>query len=115
LREQLSKELRRRQIFIEGTNGINQDISQLRANLDESLQNVSVNSVRYISSEDLGKTLDRESNKLHQIGQTFVNMSSPTGNIQDAKNQLNQQQRSQRGNISPTNAKRTLSFENIIT
>ena len=115
LRDQLAKEFQRRHIFIARESGINQDISELRANLDESLRNVGVGSVRYTSSEELGKTLDRESNKLHQIGQKFVNMSSSTGIFEDAKNQLNQEQSLQRGNVSPTNVKRTLSFENIIT
>ena len=117
LRDQLGKELRRRQIFIEGTSGINQDISQLRANLDESLHNVSADSVRHISSHDLGRTLDRESNRLHQITQDYVNMPNSIG-VQSVKNQFKDTRSDNTNfmeNAPTTNVKRTLSFENIVT
>ena len=51
LKDQLTKEMRRRQTFILESSGINNEISELRHNLDQSLQNVN-------ATTD-GKTLDR--------------------------------------------------------
>ena len=112
---QLAKEFQRRQNFIASTSSINQDMSQLRANLDASLQNVSDGSVRYMSSEELGKTLDREGTKLHKLSQNFINTASSAGKIQGATNRLDQEQRMKSSNLYPKNVKRALSFEDIIT
>ena len=57
LKEQLSKEIKRRQTFILESSGISNEISELRQHLDQSLRNVH-------DSTD-GKTLDREAGKLN--------------------------------------------------
>ncbi|XP_059085482.1 rootletin-like isoform X2 [Tigriopus californicus] len=59
LKEQLSKEMRRRQAFITGTSGISSEMSELRQNLDQSLFNVSTP----VSRLD-GQLLDREAQRL---------------------------------------------------
>ena len=57
LKDQLSKEIKRRQTFILESSGISNEISELRQHLDQSLRNVH-------DSTD-GKTLDREAGKLN--------------------------------------------------
>ncbi len=57
LKDQLAKELRRRQVLITESTGISNEISELRQNLDQSLQNV------YVATD--GKTLDREAGRLN--------------------------------------------------
>ena len=105
LRDQLDKELKRRNIFISNTTGINNDITHLRSNLDESLQNIAANSYKYRPTTDLGKTLNRESSKLQELGQKFE-QSSSTSKVRNTHVQ---------SSLPISKAKRTLSFENIIT
>merc|ERR1712150_87636 len=99
-------ELRRRKIFISDTTGINRDISNLRSNLDESLQNITSSSYNYRTSAELGKTLNRESSKLQELGQKYQHVSYSNSKITSEQIQAN---------IPITKAKRTLSFENIIS
>ena len=106
LRDQLDKELKRRKIFISNTAGLNNDISHIRSNLDESLQNITSSSYNYHTSAELGKTLDRESTKLHELSQHFKNSPSKRAEIRSQKIHTDR---------PITTAKRTLSFENIVT
>ena len=105
LRDQLDKELKRRKNFISNTTGINNDITHLRSNLDESLKNIAANSYKYRTTTDLGKTLNRESSKLQELGQKFE-QSSSASKVRNTHVQ---------SNLPFSKAKRTLSFENIIT
>ena len=105
LRDQLDKELKRRKIFISNTTGINNDITHLRSNLDESLQNIAANSYKYRTTTDLGKNLNRESSKLQELGKKFE-QSSSTSKVRNTHVQ---------STLPISKAKRTLSFENIIT
>ena len=57
LKQQLSKEVRRRQTYILESSGISNEISELRQHLDQSLKNVH-------DSTD-GKTIDRETGRLN--------------------------------------------------
>lgn len=57
VKDQLNKEMRRRQTFIMESSGISNEISELRQNLDQSLQNVN-------ATTD-GRTLDREAGRLN--------------------------------------------------
>ena len=57
LKQQLSKEVRRRQTFYLESSGISNEISELRQHLDQSLKNVH-------DSTD-GKTIDRETGRLN--------------------------------------------------
>ena len=105
LRDQLDKELKRRKIFISNTSGINNDITHLRSNLDESLQNIASNSYKYRTTTDLGKNLNRESSRLQELGKKFE-QSSSTSKVRNTHVQ---------STLPMSKAKRTLSFENIIT
>jgi chromosome segregation ATPase len=58
LKDQLSKEMRRRQTLISESSGIANEITELRHNLDQSLQNV-------FAATD-GRTLDREASRLNK-------------------------------------------------
>ena len=78
LRDQLSKEIKRRQTLISSTGDINLEIHQLRTNLDESLRNVG--DARYKSSSELRQTLDRETKRLIETSTDFdsrVRFSTP--------------------------------------
>merc|ERR1712141_444862 len=83
LRDQLDKELKRRKIFISDTTGINRDISNIRSNLDESLQNITASSYNYGTSDALGRTLNRESSKLQEFGQRYRHTSNSTSKIKN--------------------------------
>ena len=110
LRTQLGKEMKRRQHFISDSNGINQDISYLRKNLDKSLQNVSHGVVRSTTSRELGKTLDQETNKLQQLSQQYNGGSDSPPTRVGYNNQLDIHQMDEESELR---AKRVLSFENI--
>ena len=111
LKDQLGKELRRKEDFISNSTGITQEISRLRDNLDESLQNVSVGAVQYLTSEELGKTLDRESSKLYELGQNFTKTTNSSSKISNSGSPSNHDTLDYR---YFKKAKRTLSFENIM-
>ena len=74
LKDQLSKEMRRRQTFIMESTGISNEISELRHNLDQSLQNVN-------ATTD-GRTLDREAGRLNvtldRFGPDYTSRLTPS-------------------------------------
>ena len=57
LKDQLSKEMRRRQTLITESSSINNEISELRQNLDQSLF--------VVNEQTDGRTLDREASRLN--------------------------------------------------
>lgn len=63
LKEQLSKEMKRRQTFIMESSGIASEISELRHNLDQSLSAV--------NASTNGRTLDQEAGRLNHSVQSF--------------------------------------------
>ena len=65
VKDQLNKEMRRRQTFIMESSGISNEISELRHNLDQSLQNVN-------ATTD-GRTLDREAGRLNMSVDRYGN------------------------------------------
>ena len=65
VKDQLNKEMRRRQTFIMESSGISNEISELRQNLDQSLQNVN-------ATTD-GRTLDREAGRLNMSVDRYGN------------------------------------------
>ncbi len=77
LKDQLSKEIRRRQTFISESSGISHEISELRHNLDQSLSTVAVQ-----GHELDGRTLDREAVRLNasisQFGPDYTSRLTPS-------------------------------------
>ena len=74
LKEQLSKEVRRRQTLITETSSINNEISELRQNLDQSLF--------VVNEQTDGRTLDREASRLNlsidKFGPDYVSRLTPS-------------------------------------
>ena len=75
LKEQLSKEMRRRQTLITESSSINNEISELRQNLDQSLFKV-------VNESTDGRTLDREASRLNlsvdRFGPDYVSRLTPS-------------------------------------
>ena len=74
LKEQLSKEMRRRQTLITESSSINNEISELRQNLDQSLF--------VVNERTDGRTLDREASRLNlsvdRFGPDYVSRLTPS-------------------------------------
>ena len=74
LKDQLSKEMRRRQTLITESSSINHEISELRQNLDQSLF--------VVNEQTDGRTLDREASRLNlsvdKFGPDYVSRLTPS-------------------------------------
>jgi regulator of replication initiation timing len=74
LKDQLSKEMRRRQTLITESSSINNEISELRQNLDQSLF--------VVNEQTDGRTLDREASRLNlsvdKFGPDYISRLTPS-------------------------------------
>lgn len=99
LKDQLNKEMRRRQAFIMESSGIANEITELRHHLDQSLQTVN-------STTD-GRTLDREAGRLNlsvdRYGPDYTSRLTPS--------KLASRLSGSTPHLGPRNSKRTLHFD----
>lgn len=78
LKEQLAKEMRRRQVFISGNVGIDNELSEVRHNLGESLYNVASSPKSNFDIHLLEKESQRLNSTIERYGGDYTSRLTPS-------------------------------------
>lgn len=78
LKDQLSKEMRRRQVFISSTSGLTHDIGELRSNLDASLDKVANTESFKLESGLLESETSRLNSTVDRLGSEYLSRLTPS-------------------------------------